>query len=79
MSDYHYSAEEIAKADLLNHQRKCYRDHVTPLLALNGLPTGTVITKEYDSAADHDFWEIQIGADTYRGVDIIQLLSSLQQ
>lgn len=77
--DYTYSAEASLRADLLNHRRKCNKDHVTPLLHLMGLPTGTVITKEYDPESDLDFWEITMADKTVRGHDIIQLLIKINE
>ena len=77
MPDYKYSEEVVLRSTLLSQQRKCDRDHVTPLLQLKGLPAGTVITKEYDAAQDQEFWEIQIGETRHRGVDIIALLINI--
>jgi hypothetical protein len=70
---------EFLSINLANQQTKCYRDHVTPLLALMNLPVGTVITREYSGVEQHEFWEIQMGDETFRGVDIVDLLSKLPQ
>jgi hypothetical protein len=60
-------------------QRTCFANHVEPLLALMGLPVGTVITKEYSDSLDSDFWEVTIGLDKYQGPDIVALLKSIPQ